>query len=484
MKRWRAGLAPVAAGVIAFLVYRATLAPGLTWAHAGTDGGDLVTAAAVWGVPHPPGYPIYTFLGHLFAFLPFGSIAFNLNLFSALYASLASAVTAAAVLRGMSAMTLQARFAALVAGLTLAFGPMLWGQATIAEVHAFNALLVSVIVYITRPWNVPRVLDRTEIIALGLTWGLSLTHSPTNLALAPIVLPALWRDRHTRRAGFGALGAGLCAYLLIPIRAAASPPINWGDARTLPDFLWLISGGLYRGYALSAPVDLVIQRLLGLPREWFEQLGWIGAVWLGFGFARARSFKAMAPAFLSAALFAAFAVTYDTADSDLYLIPVWILSAGYLGAGLAGLLARRLDRLRQVALVALAACGVIAMMIGGWSGHDLSRDYQAEAWAGGTLAALPPGAILVTHADAHTFTLWYYRVAEARRRDVSIVDSRLLGYAWYVPMLRAQGSAPNLPADRTESNVSASIAAVNPTRPVCDLEVPPQDDALPVLRCD
>ncbi len=31
----------------------------------GGDSGDLITAAYLFGVPHPPGYPLYTFLGWL-----------------------------------------------------------------------------------------------------------------------------------------------------------------------------------------------------------------------------------------------------------------------------------------------------------------------------------------------------------------------------------------------------------------------------------
>ena len=54
------------------MVYWRTLAPGLTWANDGADGGDLITAAATGGVPHPGGYPLYILLARLFQFLPAG----------------------------------------------------------------------------------------------------------------------------------------------------------------------------------------------------------------------------------------------------------------------------------------------------------------------------------------------------------------------------------------------------------------------------
>ena len=55
MRRWPALLA----GLGAFALYGLTLAPGLTWAHGGVDGGDLLAAALTAGVPHPTGYPTY-----------------------------------------------------------------------------------------------------------------------------------------------------------------------------------------------------------------------------------------------------------------------------------------------------------------------------------------------------------------------------------------------------------------------------------------
>ena len=80
------------AGLVAFIVYVYTLAPTITWRNEGTDSGDLATAVAVGGVPHPPGYPTYLILGEAFKLLPFGDIAYRLNLLSAACAALTVAV--------------------------------------------------------------------------------------------------------------------------------------------------------------------------------------------------------------------------------------------------------------------------------------------------------------------------------------------------------------------------------------------------------
>ena len=52
------------------------------------DSGEFIALAKTLGIAHPPGYPLYTMLAHLFTYLPFGTLAFRVNLFSAVTSSL------------------------------------------------------------------------------------------------------------------------------------------------------------------------------------------------------------------------------------------------------------------------------------------------------------------------------------------------------------------------------------------------------------
>jgi len=47
-------------------IYVATMSRGITWLNTGNDGGDFITAARAFGVPHPTGYPTYTLLLRVF----------------------------------------------------------------------------------------------------------------------------------------------------------------------------------------------------------------------------------------------------------------------------------------------------------------------------------------------------------------------------------------------------------------------------------
>jgi hypothetical protein len=78
----------------ALVVYLLTLAPDLTWAHDGVDGGELITAVFTHSLPHPPGYPLYRLLTQPLLALPLGNVAYRFNLFSALTIALAAGLVA------------------------------------------------------------------------------------------------------------------------------------------------------------------------------------------------------------------------------------------------------------------------------------------------------------------------------------------------------------------------------------------------------
>jgi hypothetical protein len=116
-----------ATGLTAFAVYLRTLAPGLV---AVLDTPMFQFIGRVLGVAHNPGYPLYVLVTYPFSYLPLGSLAYRINLFSALCGALTVALVfllarELACRRGVSA----------AAALGLAFGHIFWSQSIIAEVY-------------------------------------------------------------------------------------------------------------------------------------------------------------------------------------------------------------------------------------------------------------------------------------------------------------------------------------------------------------
>lgn len=104
--------------LLAFVVFVRTLAPGL---YGRMDTPVFQFLGRVLGVAHNPGYPLYSLLTFPFSFLPFGTLAYRANLFSAVMGSVAVWMTFTLARRlGCS------RVASAIAALGLAFGHTFW----------------------------------------------------------------------------------------------------------------------------------------------------------------------------------------------------------------------------------------------------------------------------------------------------------------------------------------------------------------------
>src|SRR5438876_5209056 len=138
--------------LVVFIGYYLTLAPDLTL----EDSGELATGSFYAGVPHPPGYPVWTIFTWLFTVLvPVWNIAWRVALASAVAGALACGLIALIASRGSSMIlegieefkTMERRsenalcvLAGYVAGMLIGFNGFMWSQAVIVEVYPFSLL--------------------------------------------------------------------------------------------------------------------------------------------------------------------------------------------------------------------------------------------------------------------------------------------------------------------------------------------------------
>jgi tetratricopeptide (TPR) repeat protein len=185
--------------VVTLGVYIATLSPSVTL----EDSGELITGAVTFGVPHPPGYPLWTMAGFLFAHLiPFGNMAWRVNLESAFFGAAASAVLTLLVchsgrwlLQRWTDAPLQplvrrfAFYAGLFAGFVIGFSDIMWDQAVIAEVYTLNGLFVNLVLLFFYLWMLePRKTHRLVIAVF--VFALGLTNHHTLIQMIPAILLA------------------------------------------------------------------------------------------------------------------------------------------------------------------------------------------------------------------------------------------------------------------------------------------------------
>jgi hypothetical protein len=447
--------------LVTLIVYLHTLAPTITWRNDGADSGDLVTAAFTGGIPHPPGYPLYTLVASLFARLPVGEPAFGVGIFSALAA--ASAITllflaARAIMFALADETLRDSVAA-IAALALAFAPAFWSQATIAEVNAFSAMLVASLLVVLFSMSARR-LELAIFI-----FGISAAHHWTTLLLAPMAWWLLKDETHTRAQIFRAVAlfiAPLLLYLVLPLRASANPPINWGNPQMLENFWWVVSAAPYQQYLFGLAPGAMLERVATAPRLWFDQFT-IWGVALGiWGVTQMLSNTANqnrrrgGALLLGIALTVAYAAVYGSRDSYVYLLFAYILFAPAIACGIADVLARLNARGAYAGLFAVFLLLPIFNLATNFRAMNLSQDRGAFTYAESIIRAIPNDAVIITAGDEHLFALWYHRyaiVGESSR--VVIVSRELLQYDWYVAQMRQSIPASDA---RLASIIDQSIA--------------------------
>ena len=192
----------IAAAFVFFLtlgVYIATLSPTVTL----EDSGELITGAAKFGVPHPPGYPLWTMSGFLFTHLiPFGNAAWRVNLQSAFFGAAANAVLTLLVCHSgrwlvqrwtdAAGQLLARRFtfyAGMFAGLVIGFSDVMWSQGVIAEVYTLHGLMVNLVLLFFYLWMLePHKTHRLVITVFVFTLGLS--NHDTMIQMIPAMLAA------------------------------------------------------------------------------------------------------------------------------------------------------------------------------------------------------------------------------------------------------------------------------------------------------
>ena len=100
------------------------------------DDGLFLMVAKHLGIAHPPGYPLFTGIAHLFLQFPLGTDAFRGHITSAFLGALACGV-----LFGCARLLGASVWAALAGAWAFGASEHFWSQAIIAEVYTLNALL-------------------------------------------------------------------------------------------------------------------------------------------------------------------------------------------------------------------------------------------------------------------------------------------------------------------------------------------------------
>lgn len=204
---------------VSFAVYFMTAAPSVTL----EDSGELAVAGDHLGVPHPPGYPIWTIFAWIFARI-LGFVTFRgqpdpawaIAVMSGFFGALAVGITAMLIKRTSFDMIQAAFFrkseplipseadirsripllrticfcAGVSGALVFGFSPVMWSQCTIVEVYSLNAFFLMLIFLFTYMWM--KNPSAKYLWMTGFLFGLGFTNYQVLLfAAVPLVIAVL-----------------------------------------------------------------------------------------------------------------------------------------------------------------------------------------------------------------------------------------------------------------------------------------------------
>ncbi len=468
----------------ALILYTLTLAPTV----AGTDAGELILAAHSRGVAHAPGFPTWLLAAGLAVRLPVREPAWRLNFFSALMAA-ATLVGLWFWLRLLPAPT---RAMTVVAGgrskgaarrppppaartssgsltgalsdtparsltLTLlgvwAVGRSFWPWATTTEVYSLNAFLLAVCLACLFGWSsrlqTPGEAGGGFLLPLAaLTYGLALgAHLATTALLAPAI--ALWLFWQRRFLGLRlvalsalALALGLSAYVLLPLRAAADPILNWGDPDTLSRFWRHITAAQYRSNISLAPASLWAELRFGLSLTFWQYsplalpfIAW--GLWWGWKQQRRLTLFLL----LAAGAGLVYAILYAIEDDQdaYYILPHLLLLVPLLWGLHLGLsaLARRLAHTRASQTAAILLPWLLPLLALTLNLPHANRShywYHRDYFANLSADIAPGGAIFTRDWQFYSPSLYFQRVV-GERPDLRVIDVELMRRDWYLNAL-------------------------------------------------
>ena len=196
------------ATLVTFAVYFYTLGPSVGL----EDSGELATAGAHLGVPHPPGYPFWTLCSWIFCklfswvtYMGHPTPAWAISCFSAVAGAFAAGCTAMLICRsardftgggeeGAGGVSPVLSFAGGVAGaLTFALSPVEWSQSTIVEIYSLNALFLMWVFLLSYRWM--RKPSDKMLFLTAFVFGLGLTNYQVLLfAIVPLALIIMMTD--------------------------------------------------------------------------------------------------------------------------------------------------------------------------------------------------------------------------------------------------------------------------------------------------
>ncbi len=451
------------------LVYFLTMDRSASW----WDCGEFIATSWLLEVGHPPGAPFYQLVAHCMMLLSFGNPMLVAPLSNFLSVVCGSFTVCLLYLTITELTPGKQRLGAIIGALCYLFCDTAWFSAVESEVYSMAMLFCAMDVYLMLRWRRTGNARLLALTALALGLGVCV-HLMTLLVLPALLLIYILG---AKRQWLGGLLhvlplclllflLGLTPYAIIPIRAAANPPINEGHPATAAEFKQYLQREQYAKAPLYPRMwrerdtknypdwTLGLQGVPGNLVYYFSyQLTYMYGRYLMYNFiGRENMHWHCVVLFILPAILGAYGLwrhrrrnrpdywvvmllflfggvilnlylnhpCYEPRERDYAYVLSFYAFAIWIGIGASELH----GKWRWLLLLA-----PLTMAVGNWSDHDRHNCHSVHDISLAHLQSCDNDAILITLGDNDTFPLWYLQQVEGRRTDIDVYNVGLTGFS-------------------------------------------------------
>lgn len=455
-------LAGIVAFIVSFFIYFSTLCPTIGF----IDSGELTTVCVKLGIAHPTGYPLFTLLGNIFSYLPFGEYAYRLNLMNALISSLAVSLLFYLIRYMLSISTslftnekhqkpllneIELSLTSLFAAIFFAYSTTFWDIANSLEVYSLHAVFISAnILFFLKAFET----DDSEFLSArwGEKWwllfayvlGLSFTNHLTTIFLSLGFLYLYFITYKFNSFSFRRIllmslpfVAGLSIYIYFPIRAN-NPYMSWGHPDNLTNIIRHVSAKQFSVWMFSS-FEVAARQfkhfLQFYPRAWVYfpiLLAAIGVVRL-FSINRKLSYFTI----LLFGFNILYAINYDIHDIDSYFLLAFIITSIWAAYGIQ-MIIERFQKYKAF-LFTIVGIFVILEAVVNFKQSDESKNYFVRDFTMNVFKSADENSIVIsTLWDFWVSASFYYQKVYNMRPDLIVLDKELMRRTWYINQLKRQ----------------------------------------------
>jgi len=402
-----------------FGIYLHTLLPGVGLG----DSGELTTCAYLLSIAHAPGYPLYLLSSKIFTYLPFGEVAYRVNLASAIFGALSCSIVFFIIF-----FLTQHRLSSLISSFCLGFSYSFWTLSTTAEVYTLNTFLLSLLILIYLIWTHKKNIN--WLYLFFFIYGLSLGNHLTIVLFLPIFLYFIIKEQPTffQVSKFSLFFLiGLSIYLYIPIRSSGDIiEVNWSKITNLSHFFDYITGAHFKRLIFSSSIFEVIKHLwvyfLLLITQFPAFAFGIGIMGLIKSFRLNRRFSIFIS--LMWAFLVIFCINYDIVDIWSLYLPTYLFFSLFLGVGISFLIKITLLHQRIWLIIII----IVSLFLSYQLSYSLfeynfkkNKYFFPMDFSSQVLSQAKPHSLIITNWKSATY-FWYSQYVCRMREDIKVLS--------------------------------------------------------------